>query len=412
MGLKPELLRAIEALGFQTPMPIQSQMIPQLIDGDRDCLALASTGSGKTAAFGLPMLNMVTPKGRYPQFLILSPTRELCMQISSDLRNYSKFMKDVRVLSVYGGANIKFQMMELYRGVSILVATPGRLLDLMDRGAANLSSVRGVVLDEADEMLQMGFQEDLEQIMDAVPKTASTWMFSATMEKRVAQCAHRLLENPIEINAVNSQPPPDIKHVCVTFKAPTERGAALRQLVDETPDFFGLVFRRTRSNVRTTAKHFADEGYSVGALHGDLTQQQRDRVMKSFRNHEIQILFATDVASRGLDVSDVTHIVHFDISEDAETYTHRSGRTARAGKSGISMVFAAPEDHGKLAQFERTLKMQFEFNGISREECRTMGGGSRGREKSGRGGNRNWSGPSRIKRKYGKAGAPRAPAAR
>ena len=412
MGLKPELLRAIEALGFQTPMPIQSQMIPQLIDGDRDCLALASTGSGKTAAFGLPMLNMVTPKGRYPQFLILSPTRELCMQISSDLRNYSKFMKDVRVLSVYGGANIKFQMMELYRGVSILVATPGRLLDLMDRGAANLSSVRGVVLDEADEMLQMGFQEDLEQIMDSVPKTAVTWMFSATMEKRVAQCAHRILKNPIEINVVDNQPPPNIKHVCVTFKAPTERGAALRQLVDETPDFFGLVFRRTRSNVRTTAKHFADEGYSVGALHGDLTQQQRDRVMKSFRNHEIQILFATDVASRGLDVSDVTHIVHFDISEDAETYTHRSGRTARAGKSGISMVFAAPEDHGKLAQFERTLKMQFEFNGISREECRTMGGGSRGREKSGRGGNRNWSGPSRIKRKYGKAGAPRAPAAR
>lgn len=412
MGLKPELLRAIEALGFQTPMPIQSQMIPQLIDGDRDCLALASTGSGKTAAFGFPMLNMVTPKGRYPQFLILSPTRELCMQISSDLRNYSKFMKDVRVLSVYGGANIKFQMMELYRGVSILVATPGRLLDLMDRGAANLSSVRGVVLDEADEMLQMGFQEDLEQIMDAVPKTAATWMFSATMEKRVAQCAHRLLENPIEINVVDNQPPPDIKHVCVTFKAPTERGAALRKLVDETPEFFGLVFRRTRSNVRTTAKLFAEHGYSVGALHGDLTQQQRDRVMKSFRNHEIQILFATDVASRGLDVSDVTHIVHFDISEDAETYTHRSGRTARAGKSGISMVFAAPEDHGKLAQFERTLKMQFEFNGISREECRTMGGGGRGREKSGRGGNRNWSGPSRIKRKYGKAGAPRAPAAR
>jgi ATP-dependent RNA helicase DeaD len=258
----------------------------------------------------------------------------------------------------------------------------------------------------------MGFQEDLEQIMDSVPKTAVTWMFSATMEKRVAQCAHRILKNPIEINVVDNQPPPNIKHVCVTFKAPTERGAALRQLVDETPDFFGLVFRRTRSNVRTTAKHFADEGYSVGALHGDLTQQQRDRVMKSFRNHEIQILFATDVASRGLDVSDVTHIVHFDISEDAETYTHRSGRTARAGKSGISMVFAAPEDHGKLAQFERTLKMQFEFNGISREECRTMGGGSRGREKSGRGGNRNWSGPSRIKRKYGKAGAPRAPAAR
>ena len=407
LGLKPELLRAIEALGFKTPMPIQSQMIPQLLEGNHDCLALASTGSGKTAAFGLPMLNKITSKSRFPQYLILSPTRELCMQISADLRTYAKFMSNVRILSVYGGANIRFQMLELNRGVSILVATPGRLLDLMDRGAADLSAVRGVVLDEADEMLQMGFQEDLEKIMGDVPETATTWMFSATMEKRVAICAHRLLKNPIEINVVDNQPAPDIKHVCVTFNEPTERGSALRKLVDDTPEFFGLVFRRTRSNVRRTAKQFADAGYSVGALHGDLTQQQRDRVMRSFRNHEIQILFATDVAARGLDVNDVTHIVHFDISEDAETYTHRSGRTARAGKSGISMVFAAPEDHDKIARFERTLKMKFEFDGIPPEACLSRGRstGSRGREKSGRGGQRNWSGPSRIKRKYGKAGA-------
>lgn len=410
LGLKPELLRAIEALGFKTPMPIQSQMIPQLLDGDRDCIALASTGSGKTAAFGFPMLNKITSKSRHPQYLILSPTRELCMQISADLRNYAKFMSNVRVLSVYGGANIRFQMQELNRGVSILVATPGRLLDLMERGAADLSSVRGVVLDEADEMLQMGFQDDLEQIMSAVPQGASTWMFSATMEKRVQGVAHRLLKDPIEINVVDNQPAPDIKHVCVTFQTPTERGAALRKLVDEDPKFFGLVFRRTRHNVRRTAKHFSDEGYSVGALHGDLTQQQRDRVMRSFRNREIQILFATDVAARGLDVNDVTHIVHFDISEDAETYTHRSGRTARAGKSGISMVFAAPEDHEKIARFERTLKMKFEFDGISPEACRSLTprGNTRGREKSGRGGQRNWSGPSRIKRKYGRTGVPKA----
>ena len=405
LGLRPELLRAVEALGFEIPMPIQSEMIPQLLNADRDCIALASTGSGKTAAFGLPMLNQVTGKSRYPQFLILSPTRELCMQISSDLRTYAKFMKDVRVLSVYGGANIKFQMLELHRGVSILVATPGRLLDLMDRGAAHLETVQGVVLDEADEMLQMGFQEDLEQILNAVPDGACTWMFSATMEKRVATCAHQHLKNPIEINVVDNQPAPDIKHVCVTFRDPNERGAALRQMVDKTPAFFGLVFRRTRSNVRTTAKHFADAGYSVGALHGDLTQQQRDKVMRSFRNHEIQILFATDVAARGLDVSDVTHIVHFDISPDVETYTHRSGRTARAGKSGISVVFAVPEDHRKLIGFERALKTKFEYQGVPQEQCLSSRdkGESRGREKSGRGGQRNWSGPSRMKRKYGKS---------
>ena len=410
LGLKPELLRAVEALGFESPMPIQSEMIPQLLNGDRDCIALASTGSGKTAAFGLPMLNLVTGKSRYPQFLILSPTRELCMQISADLRNYAKFMKDVRVLSVYGGANIKFQMLELYRGVSILVATPGRLLDLMDRGSVHLETVRGVVLDEADEMLNMGFQEDLEKIMDAVPESAHTWMFSATMEKSVSACAHRHLKDPIEINVVDNQPPPDIKHVCMTFSDAKERGEGLRRMIEETPEFFGLVFRRTRSNVRTTAKHFADAGYSVGALHGDLTQGQRDKVMKSFRNHEIQMLFATDVAARGIDVSDVTHIVHFDISPDAETYTHRSGRTARAGKSGVSVVFAIPEDHRKLSSFERTLKVKFEYLGLPHEQCvksGDKGGESRGREKSGRGGQRNWSSPSRIQRKYGKSRSPK-----
>ncbi len=402
LGLKPELLRAIEALGFKTPMPIQAEMIPCLLEGNRDCLALASTGSGKTAAFGLPMLNRMSGRCRDPLFLILSPTRELCMQISSDLRNYAKFMNHVRVLSVYGGAPIRFQMQELQRGVSILVATPGRLLDLMERGAARLESIQGIVLDEADEMLQMGFQEDLEQILAAVPDQASTWMFSATMEKRVAACARRHLEHPVEINVVDNQPPPDIQHVCVTFRDPQERGAALRKLVDTDPAFFGLVFRRTRSNVRTTAKQFSDAGYSVGALHGDLTQQQRDRVMRAFRNHEIQILFATDVAARGLDVSDVTHIVHYDLSEDAETYTHRSGRTARAGKSGVSMVFAAPADHEKIARFERSLKLTFEFDGIPREACLPTG---RSRMAVGRGkahpGTRRRFGPTRVQRKYG-----------
>ncbi len=368
LGLRPELLRAVQALGFEHPMPIQSEMIPKLLDGTRDCLALASTGSGKTAAFGLPLLNLAAPRSRFPQFLILSPTRELCMQIASDLRSYAKFMNDVRVLAVYGGANIRFQITELQRGVTVLVATPGRLIDLMDRGAANLQAVRGVVLDEADEMLDMGFQDDLESILGEVPERATTWMFSATMEKRVAGCARRHLENPIEINVVDNQPPPDIQHVCMTFGSAQERGEGLRKMIAEDPDFFGLVFRRTRSNVRTTAKHFAAAGYSVGALHGDLTQSQRDRVMKAFRNHEIQMLIATDVAARGLDVRDVTHIVHFDISPDAETYAHRSGRTARAGKSGVSVVFALPEDHVKLRGFERTLKFAFDYRGIPPRE--------------------------------------------
>ena len=402
LGLKPELLRAVEALGFQTPMPIQAEMIPQLLGGERDCIALASTGSGKTAAFGLPMLNMATPRTRHPQFLVLSPTRELCMQIASDLRNYAKFLKDVRVLSVYGGANIRFQLQELQRGVSILVATPGRLLDLMDRGAANLQAVRAVVLDEADEMLNMGFQEDLESILDEVPEKAATWMFSATMEKRVAGCAHRHLKDPIEINVVDNQPPPDIQHVCVTFRDAQERGEGLRRMVEETPGFFGLVFRRTRSNVRQSAKHFAAAGYSVGALHGDLTQGQRDKVMRAFRNHEIQMLFATDVAARGLDVSDVTHIVHFDISPDVETYTHRSGRTARAGKSGVSVVFAIPEDHRKLVGFERALKMKFDYLGIPPRAGSSRSSEGGGRDDRGGGAPRHAAGASRAHRQWGR----------
>lgn len=368
LGLRPELLHAVEALGFKQPMPIQAEMIPKLLDGTRDCLALASTGSGKTAAFGLPLLNLAEPRGRFPQFLVLCPTRELCMQIASDLRNFAKFMKNVRVLAVYGGANIRFQITELCCGATVLVATPGRLIDLMERSAAHLHEVRIVVLDEADEMLDMGFQEDLESILKEVPAHSATWMFSATMEKRVAACAHRHLENPIEINVVDNQPPPDIKHVCMTFSCAQERNEGLRKMIAENPDFFGLVFRRTRGSVRTMAKHFAAAGYSVGALHGDLTQSQRDKVMKAFRNHEIQMLIATDLAARGLDVRDVTHIVHFDISPDPETYAHRSGRTARAGKSGASVVFALPEDHVKLRSFERTLKLSFEYRGIQPQQ--------------------------------------------
>ena len=384
LGLRPELLDAVKALGFASPTPIQLEMIPPLLAEDRDCIALARTGSGKTAAFGFPMLSrLATGKCSHPQFLVLSPTRELCMQISADLRNYARFMKGVRVLSVYGGASINFQALELHRGVSILVATPGRLLDLMERGAAHLEKVHGVVLDEADEMLNMGFQEDLEKILGAMPNRASTWMFSATMGKSVATYARRHLKNPIEIDSADQQSAPDISHICMTFQDPTERSEGLRRLIKEEPNFFGLVFRRTRSNVRTTAKHFASAGYSVGALHGDLTQKQRDQVMKAFRNREIQILFATDVAARGLDVKDVTHIVHFDISPDAETYTHRSGRTARAGKSGISVVFAIPEDHRKLSVFERTLKMKFEYHGIPHEAC-IQGNGEKGNKKSGK----------------------------
>jgi ATP-dependent RNA helicase DeaD len=272
-------------------------------------------------------------------------------------------MRGARVLAVYGGSSIRFQMTELRRGVDIVVATPGRLLDVMNRRALRLDDVRCVVLDEADEMLNMGFQEDLDAILEAMPDAAHTWMFSATMEKRVAAIAHRHLENPIEVTSTHERAAPNITHVCHTLH-PSERQNELRGLIDRTPDFFGLVFRRTRRSAQELAESFSRAGYPAAALHGDMSQPQRDRVMRGFRRRDVRVLIATDVAARGLDVNDVTHIVHYDLPDDPEVYTHRSGRTARAGKAGVSIAYAAPSDHPRIARFARTLNVAFDFQGM------------------------------------------------
>lgn len=396
LGLRPELLQAIESMGFEHPMPIQSEAIPQLLPGDRDCIALAQTGSGKTAAFGLPLLHNLSPRCPHPQAVILCPTRELCMQIATELRSYAQRLPGIRVLAVYGGSSIRFQISELRRGVSIVVATPGRLLDVLSRRAVRFDAVRCAVLDEADEMLQMGFQEDIEEILSAIPETAHTWMFSATMGKRVATIAHRHLKNPVEISSTNRLATPNIAHVCQTLH-PSERQAELRGLIDRTPDFFGLVFRRTRRSTQELADTFTRAGYPAAALHGDMSQPQRDRVMRGFRRRDIRVLFATDVAARGLDVNDVTHIVHYDLPDDPDMYTHRSGRTARAGKAGTSIVYAAPSDHPQVARFERNLNVTFDCLGVPLRRST-----ERGQERNFRSGRR--QGPPHRTARFARAG--------
>ncbi len=366
LGLNAELLRSVESLGFEHPMPIQGQTIPAMLAGDRDGVALAQTGTGKTAAFGLPLLHNLVSGVSTPQALILCPTRELCMQIAGDLRNYARHQRNARVLAVYGGSSIRFQMLELRRGVGIVVATPGRLVDLMQRRAICFDSIRTVVLDEADEMLQMGFQESIETILSAVPRDARRWLFSATMSRAVTSVARRHIQNPIEISVVDAASAPNIAHVCRTLR-PSERSAELRELIDRTPEFFGLVFRRTRRSAQELAETFTRDGYPAASLHGDLTQSQRDRVMRGFRRRDIRVLIATDVAARGLDVTDLTHIVHYDLPDDPEVYTHRSGRTARAGKAGVSIAFATPSEHPRIARFERSLNVAFDFLGVPRQ---------------------------------------------
>ncbi len=387
LGLRSELLQAVQSLGFEHPMPIQTQAIPLLLPGDRDCIALAQTGTGKTAAFGFPLLHNLVPRVPTPQAVIICPTRELCMQIAAELRSYGRFLPGARILAVYGGSSIRFQMSELRRGVSIVVATPGRLLDLINRRAVRLDTVRCTVLDEADEMLQMGFQEDIEEILSGMPDASHTWMFSATMGRSVAGIAHRHLKDPIEMSAVTAQSAPNIAHVCQTLH-PSERSDELRGLIDRTPEFFGLVFRRTRRSAQELADTFTRAGYPAASLHGDLSQPQRDRVMRSFRRREIRVLIATDVAARGLDVSDVTHIVHYDLPDDPEVYTHRSGRTARAGKAGVSIVYASPSDHPRIARFERTLNVSFDFQGVPRQSSESRHGVRNFRPRFGGGSNR------------------------
>ncbi|MDR1340164.1 MAG: DEAD/DEAH box helicase [Prevotellaceae bacterium] len=364
-GLNPEILKAIKDLGFETPMPVQERVIPAMLESDRDIIALAQTGTGKTAAFGLPLISMIDiSNSAGVQVLVLCPTRELCLQITDDLNSFSKYISDLHILPVYGGSNIDNQIRALKRGVQIIVATPGRMLDLINRKAVNLNTVKNVVLDEADEMLNMGFIDSLNDILKVVPKERRTLLFSATMPDRVASIAENYMNAPLEIvvGSRNSSAA-NVKHLCYTVSS-KDKYKALKRIVDYNPNIYGIVFCRTKRETGEVAEKLIKDGYNAEALHGDLSQAQRDYVMQKFRIGHIKLLVATDVAARGLDVSDLTHIINFNIPDDIETYNHRSGRTGRAGKTGISVVISGLKDKSKLKQIEKNIDKKFEHKDV------------------------------------------------
>ncbi len=359
LGLEPMLLKAVTEMGFESPTPIQEQTIAQLKDKSSDIVALAQTGTGKTAAFGLPLLAKLDLTSRFTQALILAPTRELCMQISKDLINYSKYMGGLKVTAVYGGAPIMGQIRDLKMGSQVVVATPGRLIDLIDRKAMDLSHVDVVVLDEADEMLNMGFKDDLDMILGNTPPTKNTWLFSATMPREVERIASKYMETPIEISVgKKNQGAENIQHIYYTVNQ-RDRYAALKRIADFYPDIFGIVFCRTKAETQEVADNLIKDGYNADAIHGDLSQAQRDLVMKRFRSRTLQMLVATDVAARGIDVNNVTHVINYNLPEEAENYTHRSGRTGRAGKSGIAIAIVTPREQGKIKDIERIMGNSF-----------------------------------------------------
>ncbi|MDR1371697.1 MAG: DEAD/DEAH box helicase [Dysgonamonadaceae bacterium] len=360
LGVTPPLVRAISEMGFDSPMPVQEAVIPLLLQNAGDIIALAQTGTGKTAAYGLPVVQQTDTRRRQPQTLILCPTRELCLQIASDLNDYSKYIDSLTVLPVYGGSSIESQIKALKRGVHIIVATPGRLLDLMHRRVADLSTIKNVILDEADEMLSMGFSEDLEKILAAAPDERNMLLFSATMPSEIERITGRYMHTPQKVViGRKNQGNENIRHIYYFVHA-KDKYAALKRIVDYYPDIYGIVFCRTRLETQETADRLIRDGYNADSLHGDLTQTARDFVMQKFRNRNLQFLVATDVAARGLDVDDLTHIIHYGLPDDSEIYTHRSGRTARAGKTGISISICHSKEKGKLRKIMDTLKCKFE----------------------------------------------------
>jgi ATP-dependent RNA helicase DeaD len=359
LGLSPEVLKALEDLNFTIPTPIQEQAIPHLLSEKSDFVGLAQTGTGKTAAFGLPMLTRINSNARFPEALILCPTRELCLQITKDLEGYGKYLNPQGVVAVYGGADIRRQMKQIKDGASVIVATPGRLLDLIQRKALSLSNVQIVVLDEADEMLNMGFKEDIDEILSKTPEEKSTWLFSATMPKEVASIAKKFMDSPFEVSIGHkNQGNDNITHSFYVTKE-KNRYEALKRLIDTNPEIFGLIFCRTRRETQEVAEKLAKENYNAEALHGDLSQAQRDRVMKLFRQRSLQLLVATDVAARGIDVDDISHVINYNLPDDIENYTHRSGRTARAGKTGHSLVIINPKEKHKVRSIEKQMRVEF-----------------------------------------------------
>lgn len=367
LGLAEPILQAIEELGYEHPMPVQEEVIPHLLSQDGDLVALAQTGTGKTAAYGLPLLQKVlstksSSKGEAtsPSIIILSPTRELCLQIADDMEDFSKYLPEVRILAVYGGTNIEPQIRALKHGVDIIVATPGRLMDLMKRGVADLSEVQYIVLDEADEMLSMGFQEDLDSILEGIPSEHRTLLFSATMSKEIERIAQNYLTDAQQIQVGSrNEGAENVNHVYYMVHA-RDKYLALKRVVDFYPRIYAIIFCRTRMETQEVADNLIRDGYNADALHGDLSQQQRDLTMQRFRKHRVQLLVATDVAARGLDVDDLTHVINFGMPDDTESYTHRSGRTGRAGKKGTSICITGIRERSKIKLVEKVIQKPFE----------------------------------------------------
>ncbi|MCF8214579.1 MAG: DEAD/DEAH box helicase [Chitinophagaceae bacterium] len=359
LGIEESLLQGIHALGFTEPTPIQEKAIPILLSGTKDFVGLAQTGTGKTAAFGLPLLQLVDSEARHPQALVVCPTRELCMQITKDIAKFSLHKKSIKSVAVYGGASIGDQIRDLKRGVQIVVATPGRLIDLIERKAINLENINYIVLDEADEMLNMGFREDIEFILGNTPNKNSIWLFSATMPSEVKQVSKRFMTTPAEvtIGKANSSNV-NIDHQYYTTSG-VNRYHTLKRIIDFNPGIYGIIFTRTKADAQSITESLIREGYDIEALHGDLTQAQRDKVMARFREKSLQLLIATDVAARGIDVQGITHVINYELPDDPEVYTHRSGRTGRAGNSGICISIISQREAYRLRQIEKLLNNRF-----------------------------------------------------
>ena len=359
LGVSEEIRRAIEELGFEHPMPVQEEVIPYLLGNRNDVIALAQTGTGKTAAFGIPVLQRTDSRVRQTQALVLSPTRELCLQIADDLKDFAKYMDGINVVAVYGGTSIENQIKALRHGAQIIVATPGRLIDLMHRGAAKLDAVRNVVLDEADEMLNMGFSESIDEILEGVPENRNTLLFSATMSNEIEKIARNYLHDPKEIVVGSrNEGAEHVNHIYYMVNA-KDKYLALKRIVDYYPKIFAIIFCRTKRETQEIADKLIHDGYNAEALHGDLSQQQRDLTMQKFRQHMTQLLVATDVAARGLDVEDLTHVINFGLPDDIESYTHRSGRTGRAGKKGTSISIIHSRERSKMRAIEKTIGKKF-----------------------------------------------------
>ena len=359
LGLNEKLLKAVTDLGFTEPTTIQEKAIPVLLSGTKDLIGLAQTGTGKTAAFGLPLLQLIDTAQKHPQALIVCPTRELCLQIEKEVELFKKHMPGTNIVAVYGGSSISMQIRDIKRGVQIVVATPGRLIDLIERKAINLEQIKYVVLDEADEMLNMGFQEDIEAILQHTPNRDSTWLFSATMPPEIRRVSKKYMNAPAEItvgkmNTANK----NIDHQFYVTPAHS-RYETLKRLIDFHPGMYGIIFTRTKIDAQEIAEKLTREGYDIDALHGDLTQQQRTKVMDEFRAKTLQLLIATDVAARGIDVVGITHVINYELPDDMEVYTHRSGRTGRAGNTGVAMSIVHVREIGRIRQIERMVAAQF-----------------------------------------------------